>query len=59
MTTMNRNNTSFTARLSEMLKALPTTKAYLKYYQMITSHVFQSIDMDTRGLLVMYQMGRG
>lgn len=56
---MNRNNTSFTTILAEHLRQLPHTRKYLKYYQMLTAHVLTELNLDTRGLLVKYQMGGG
>lgn len=58
---LDRNNTNFSLRLFEELKAIKWGNEYsfLKYYQNIARITMVEFDMDSRGLLVYYTMGMG
>jgi hypothetical protein len=58
---MNRNDTSFPAKLAEYMRNLALTPEYpfLKYYQNLTKGFFTGMRTGARGILVTYEMGLG
>ena len=58
---LDRNNTSFSLQLFEFFKKATWTSEYefMKYYQNLTRMFATAIDIDSRGLLVQYEMGMG
>lgn len=58
---LDRNNTSFTLQLFEHFKNTTWEKEYgfLKYYQNVVRSFVNSVDLDSRGLLIYQTMGLG